>query len=155
MQSFQNGYTFSQMVIDNSTDHDENGNELSHYKGISLTYEKTGEDRLYISTEQEIHVHDERVRQPDLTKTIDGIEVEYFLDTYKWVTPDYELTEDDKANMEKDNYFISVGADEVSENLVSGVCWVQDGVWYHIGNIYGKTEPEVLFQMAEELIMSE
>ena len=54
--------------------------------------------------------------------------------------------------MEKDNYFISVGASEVSENLASGVSWVQDGIYYHIGNVYGKTEPEVLFQMAEELI---
>lgn len=155
LENFQNGYAFSEMVIENSTDHDENGNALAQYKGIMLTYEKAGEDRLYINTEQEIHVHSENVRQPDLTQTIDGIEVKYYVDIYKWVPADYELTEEDKLNMEKDNYNISYGADEVSENPVSGVDWVQDGIWYHIGNVYGKTEPEVLFEMAQELIMAE
>ena len=80
--------------------------------------------------------------------------MKYYLDTYKWVPSEYELTEQDKKNMEKDNYFISVGTDTVSENLVSGVSWVQDGIYYHIGNVFGKTEPEVFFQMAEELIKS-
>ena len=94
-------------------------------------------------------------QKPDEVKIIEGIEVEYYLSTYKWVPVDYELTEEDKKNMEKDNYFISDGASEISENLVSGVSWVQDGIYYHIGNVHGKTEPEVLFQMAEELILSE
>lgn len=155
IEHFQNGYNFSDMTIDNNTVHDENGNALAHYKGISFTYKKSGEDVLNINVDREENTHSDMEREPDLTKMVENIEVKYYLDTYKWVPVDYELTEEDKKNMEKDNYVISDGATKVSENLVSGVSWVQDGIYYHIGNVSGKTEPEILFQMAEELIMAE
>lgn len=155
IEQFQNGYQFSDMTITNNTGYDENGNAMTHYKGMDFTYKKDGEDSLSLNTEQEINMQADTEQKPDEVKIIEGIEVEYYLSTYKWVTVDYELTEEDKKNMEKDNYFISDGASEISENLVSGVSWVQDGIYYHIGNVYGKTEPEVLFQMAEELILSE
>lgn len=155
LENFQNGYSFSQMVICDMADYDENDNEVAKYKGISIEYEKEGEAELTIDAEEEIHVHHEDEREPDHTLTIDGIEVKYFVDTYKWVPADYELTEEDKANMERDDYFISYGADEVSENLVSYVIWTQDGIHYLINNIHDKTEPEILFQMAQELIMTE
>ena len=152
LEEFQNGYQFFDMSIDNNADHDENGNVIREYKGIDFSYKKQGEDSLYINVQQAKTIHDEEGREPDAVQLIEDIEVKYYLNTYKWVPVDYELTQEDKRNMEKDNYFISVGASEVSENLVSGVNWVQDGIYYHIGNVYGKTEPEVLFQMAEELI---
>ena len=155
IEQFQNGYQFSDMTITNNTGYDENGNAMTHYKGMDFTYKKDGEDSLSLNTEQEINMQADTEQKPDEVKIIEGIEVEYYLSTYKWVPVDYELTEEDKKNMEKDNYFISDGASEISENLVSGVSWVQDGIYYHIGNIYGKTEPEILFQMAEELILSE
>lgn len=155
IEQFQNGYQFSDMTITNNTGYDENGNAMTHYKGMDFTYKKDGEDSLSLNTEQEINMQADTEQKPDEVKIIEGIEVEYYLSTYKWVPVDYELTEEDKKNMEKDNYFISDGASEISENLVSGVSWVQDGIYYHIGNVHGKTEPEVLFQMAEELILSE
>ena len=155
IEQFQNGYQFSDMTITNNTGYDENGNAMTHYKGIDFTYKKEGEDSLSLNTEQEINMQADTEQNPDEVKIIEGIEVEYYLSTYKWVPVDYELTEEDKKNMEKDNYFISDGASEISENLVSDVSWVQDGIYYHIGNVHGKTEPEVLFQMAEELILSE
>ena len=155
IEQFQNGYQFSDMTITNNTGYDENGNAMTHYKGIDFSYMKDGGNSLYVNTVQEINAQTDTEQKPDKVKIIEGIEVEYYLSTYKWVPVDYELTEEDKKNMEKDNYFISDGASEISENLVSGVSWVQDGIYYHIGNIYGKTEPEILFQMAEELILSE
>ena len=154
IEQFQNGYQFSDMTVTNNTGYDENGNEMTHYKGIDFTYEKNGEDALYMSVERETNKQSDIVLEPEETRMIEDIEVEYYLVTYKWVPSNYELTEEDKRNLEKDNYFISDGSSKVSENLVSGVSWVQDGIYYHIGNVYGKTEPEVLFQMAEELIMS-
>lgn len=153
LELFQNGYQFSDMTIDYNVDHDENGNVIREYKGIDFSYKKQGEDMLYINTQLAETAQDESEREPDVVQVIEDIEVKYNLDTYKWVPGDYELTEEDKKNMEKDNYFISMGASKVSENQVSGVSWVQDGIYYHIGNVYGKTEPEVMFQMAEELIM--
>lgn len=153
LELFQNGYQFSDMSIDHNADHDENGNVIGQYKGIDFTYKKQGEDTLYINTQQAETAHEEMKRESNVVQVMEDIEVKYYLDTYKWVPSDYELTEEDKKNMEKDNYFISMGASKISENQVSGVSWVQDGIYYHIGNVYGKTEPEILFHMAEELIM--
>ena len=82
-------------------DYDENDNEVAKYKGISIEYEKEGEAGLTIDVEEEIHVHHEDEREPDDTLTINGIEVKYFVDTYKWVPEDYELTAEDEANMER------------------------------------------------------
>lgn len=155
VEQFQNGYQFSDMSIDHNADHDENGNVIGQYKGIDFSYKKQGEDMLYMNTQLAETAYEEMEREPDVVQVIENIEVKYYLDTYKWVPGDYELTDEDKKNMEKDNYFISMGASEVSENQVSGVSWIQDGIYYHIGNVYGKTEPDILFKMAEELIMAE
>jgi len=153
VEQFQNGYQFSNMSIANHSDHDENGNAIKHYKGIDFTYKKEGSDKLGINVQQAATIQQEMEREPDVIQMIDNIEVKYYLNTYKWVPGDYELTPEDKKNLEKDNYFISMGASEVSENQVSSVCWVQDGIYYDIVNVFGETEPEVFFQMAEELIM--
>lgn len=55
-------------------------------------------------------------------------------------------------NMKRNDYYISVGADSVSENKVTCVVWFQDGVKYSIMNIYGTTPAETLFEMAGEII---
>ena len=156
IEQFQNGYQFSDMTITNNTGYDENGNAMTHYKDIAFTYKKDGEDTLSIHVEREENAQSYEEREPDLTKSIEDIEVTYKTDTYKWVPAGYEPTEEDKINMERDDYFISEGGeDPISEGFVSHVTWVQDGIYYSIMNAHGKTEPEVLFQMAEELILSE
>lgn len=155
LENFQNGYTFTEMHVAESIDHDENDNVLAKYKEIELQYEKAGADVLSINVMQAACAHSEEEREPDQTVMIGDIEVAYMVDTYKWVPAGYELTEEDKANMERDDYFISEGVDKVSESQVSHVVWVQDGIRYSIMNVYGKTEPEVFFQMAKELIIAE
>lgn len=154
VEKFQNGYQFSDMTIAYNTEHDEKGNALRHYKGIEFDYTKNEEDTLCINMEKEKSEQSYVESDPDLTKMIEGIEVKYRVDIYKNVPDGYELTEEDKINMERNDYFISEGGnDPVSEHFVSYVVWVQDGIRYSIMNIYDKTEPEILFQMAEELIM--
>lgn len=155
LENFQNGYIFTKMWVAESVDHDEDDNVLRRYNNIDLKYEKGGEDALSINVMQAACAHSEEEREPDQTTVIEDIEVAYWVNTYKWVPVGYELTEEDKANMERDDYFISEGADGVSENQISHAVWVQDGMRYSIMNIYGKTEPEVFFQMAEELIVAE
>lgn len=155
LEDFKNGYNFSKMWVQENKDHDKDDNVLRRYNNIDLKYEKAGENALSINVMQAACAHSDKEREPDQTIVIEDIEVAYYVDTYKWVPVGYELTEADKVNMERNDYFISEGADVVSENQVSHAVWVQDGIRYSIMNIYGKTEPEVFFQMAEELIMAE
>ena len=83
---------------------------------------------------------------------IDAVEVNYYVDTYKWVTVEYELTAEDIENLERSDYNISEGADEDSENQVSSAVWVKDGVRYELISLYNATPADMLFEMAEELI---
>jgi hypothetical protein len=153
LEQFQNGYTFSEMNVYDTNGLDEEGNVLETYKDVSLYYEKTGEDNLTITVMEAMYAHDENQRKADRTVTIEGLEAAYYVDTYKCVPTDYELTEEDKTNMEREDYYISYGADAVSENQVSYVIWVQDGIRYCIMNVMGATSPETMFGMAEELIL--
>lgn len=155
LENFQNGYTFINMWIQESVDHDENDNVLGRYNTIDIKYEKAGEDTLSIHAMPAVLAHTDKEREPNQTIEIEDMEVAYYVDTYKWVPVGYELTEADKVNMKRNDYFISEGADGVSENPVSYVVWVQDGIRYCIMNIHGKTEPEVYFKMVEELIVAE
>ena len=88
-------------------------------------------------------------------KMIGNVNVYYFENTYKWVPEDYELTEEDKQNMLKPDYFISEGGDEpVSEEQVKNVCWYKDGVYYSILGYSLPLTNNEMFDMAEEIINS-
>lgn len=153
VESFQNGYVFSSMDVIGVKGLDEEGNALEIYKEIRITYEKQGEDNLSLYAQETAYAHDENRRTADKTVSINGIEVKYYADTYKWVPAGYELTEQDQENSKRDDYFISEGADEISENQIACVAWNQDGIRYSILNVHDATSPEILFDMAEELIM--
>ncbi|MGN1180364.1 MAG: hypothetical protein ACI4SD_04045 [Suilimivivens sp.] len=152
VETFQNGYTFSGMDVSDTNAVDEEGNTIENYKEIGIRYKKAGADGLSLYAMEAVHDHEEDRRGADKTIGINGIEVKYYVDTYKWVPTDYEMTAEDEANMERGDYFISYGADEVSENQVSYVIWVQAGIRYSIMNTRSATSSDVLFEMAKELI---
>lgn len=152
VERFQNGYAFSSMYVNDTKGLDENGNTLEHYKQINIDYEKKGENVLYFDAQQAAFAHDEGKREADQSADVDGVEVKYYVDTYKMVPEGYELTEQDEENLKRDDYYISVGADEISETRMSYVTWFQDGIKYSIMNIRGTTPSGVLFEMAKEII---
>lgn len=152
VESFQNGYTFSSMYVHDTKGQDEDGNTLEQYKEITIDYKKAGGDDLSVYAMPAVFSHDDGKRDADLTTDMNGIQVRYYVDTYKWVPEDYELTAQDEENMKRDDYNISVGADRVSENKVTYAIWYQDGVRYSIMNVHGATSSEELFRMAEEII---
>lgn len=152
MESFQNGYIFSEMCVDNVKGLDENGNTIENYKEINIDYTKAGESDLHFYAMENSHSHEGKKRASDKTMGINGVEVRYYIDTYKNVPAGYELTEEDEENLKRSDYYISEGVDEISVNQHSYVIWSQDGVRYTIMNIYGVTPAEELFSMAKELI---
>lgn len=155
VEKFSNGYTFQEMSIDHMSAYDEDDNVIGKYLGLDMTYEKAGEDDLYINMAQASNMQEEEGSTPVETEEIEGITVTYCVDTYKWVPEGYERTAEDIANEEKGNYYISEGADEVSENQISYASWEQDGISYSIMNIDNATDADVLFGMAAELIEAE
>lgn len=154
VEKFSNGYELSKMSVDTVNEFDEYDSVTSESKEMGLTYKKAGEDDLHLNTTKITGVQEESGAYED-SKEIEGILVKYYVDTYKWVPVGYERTKEDIANEQKGNYFISVGADEVSENKISYAEWEQDGILYNIMNVDHATDAEVLFGMAAELIRAE
>lgn len=152
MESFQNGYAFSDMCVNDTKALDESGNTVETYKQINISYAKAGETNLYFYAMEAFHAHEENKRPADRTMGINGVEVRYYVDTYKNVPAGYELTPEDEENLKRSDYYISEGADEISVNQHSYVIWYQDGVKYSIMNIYEAAPAEELFGMAKELI---
>lgn len=152
-ENFANGYSFKSVGVQESKDMDENDNVLATYKELSFAYEKDME-RIYINTMRSENAHENDARIPDRRAKLSEIEVGYYVDTYKWVPTNYELTAEDKANMMREDYFISYGAEEVSETEVCYATWHQEGIRYSV-MAYQEIPAEVFFAMAEELITSE
>lgn len=153
VETFSNGYAFSEMYIDNYMGLDSGNNVVSENKGISISYEKAGEDMLFLKTENAIY-HDEEERTPAQTVNIDGVEVNYYVDTCEWVTVEYEVTAEELVARERSDYNNSDGADENSKDQVSSAVWVKDGVRYELISLYKAAPAEVLLEMAEELIQT-
>lgn len=151
VERFANGYTFNEMSITHNAEHTEEGTVVARYDGISISYEKEGADTLHLDMEAAEH-SDLREDEAAAQTEIDGINVKYYVDTYKWVPAGYELTDEDQANLEKGNYYISSGADEISENKVCHAVWEQDGITYILNDIYGYISADELFAMAAEII---
>lgn len=156
VEQFSNGYQFKEMCVSGTENRSENGNVLTQYSGIDIEYSKDGEDTITLNTDEAKNLSaDTSNRVPVAQTQIDGIAVSYYVDTYKWVPAGYELTPEDEANMKRNDYYISDGADEISENQVACAVWVQDGIHYSLMNINNATPADVMFQMAQELIMAE
>lgn len=153
LEKFSNGYRFTEVDTMATKGVDESGNTLDRYKEINMRYEKAGEYSLSFYAMEASHVHGDE-RPAKQTAEIQGIKVNYYVDTYKMVPPGYEMTEQDKKNLEKNDYYISEGADEITERQFTSVIWCQDDISYQILCTDGVVPAQMLFAMAEELIVS-
>ena len=148
IESFQNGFTFENMNIGNTTGMDDDGNAVASYKELWVDYTKENE-RLNLIICKPLP---EEARTAKQTGEYKGITISYYIDTYKFVPEDYELTEEDKENEKKDDYYISYGSDEVTLNQISYVNWTDNGIHYSIMGSDTSLTAEDMIQMAEEII---
>lgn len=150
---FSNGYQFKQMNVDKTYGVDEEGHFMKQYVyyELSMIYQK-GDKKVYVTICKPLE--NVPVKNIDGTKTVGNIMLTYSEDTYKWVPEDYELTQADEENMKRNDYFISSGADEISEQKVSHVGWDKDGVHYSIMEYDISLGCEGMFAMAEEILQS-
>lgn len=149
LETFQNAYTFQSMNIVDGKELDTEGNVIAKYQEISMEYENQSGSVIHFDMQKDRM--EESTRVPDKTIGISGVELSYCADHYKWVPVDYELTAEDERNLEREDYHISYGADEISEDIVTYASWKQDGIEYLLMS-YEEIPMEVFVQMAEELI---
>jgi len=153
VKAFDNGYAFSNMEADDTQGLDEDNNKVATYKCLEITYEKDGEE-IDLNISKGIPSEDEQT--PTETREINGICVEYNLDTYKFVPEGYEMTEEDNENVLKEHYYMSEGSEdeEVEINQVSSLSWEEDGVRYSLMQFDTKLSVDELVEMASQVIAS-
>lgn len=151
VESFSNGYRFDQMFVDDVNGTDEDGNVIYTYKSFNISYKKSGEPSVWLNASKPVEAF-ARSGEPEATRQVNGITLYYDTTTYKFVPPSYELTDEDQANLEKDNFTISYGTSDIQIQLASDVTWKKDGVEYILSGFDLNLSSEDMFDMAEEVL---
>ena len=150
-ENFDNGYSFVEMRVNKTSAIDKNGNKIYTFPELAVDYAKGGvkDISLYADKKPEKGVQD---KEPDMTDQCGDVALRYDIYTYKFVPAGYELTAEDKANLERDDYEISEGADSISCSRISNVTWEKDGVYYDLLGMDTALSGEEMIAMAKEII---
>lgn len=151
VESFSNGYGYTELETGSFSALDDEGNKMFRMKELDITYQNAAGKELICS----MHEADDRMtdeKTGNLTAEYDGIAVEYFQDTYKFVPADYQETEEDKALEAAGDFYISYGNDKVEIRKSSSVQWEKDGISYMIYGFDTDVSPQELLAMAGEMI---
>lgn len=85
------------------------------------------------------------------TKEIDGVEVRFSRDHFKFVPPDYEKTEEDLKAEEAGHYYVSFGSDEITEYDYTFALFTLGDVEYTLFDRGGR-DAEFLYEMASDIL---
>ncbi len=143
-------YDFDFALPGESREKDENGNTIHQYKDISFWY-KTDKGILNLSTHPVFAPSDFSYYNYEKFD-YKGVSLYYNYIKYKFVPPDYELTDEDKRLMENKELEISYGAEEVEYSDVSSVAWEENGISYCILDMDVNISKTDLLNMAKQVV---
>lgn len=148
-ETFSNGYRFSTGVPVERSGMDEAGNVLESGNDFSLNYKKSGMPDIYISVQKSSMYENEQWPQ---TFDHNGIAVGYSADQYRFVPPDYQITEEEQARVDAGELYVSYGSQEIEDEIIKNVHWEDEGIQYYISATDSSLSAEDLVQMAGEII---
>lgn len=146
---FTNGYKFDKGYESNNTAVDDEGNVIREYKSFSLDYVKDGKT---ISLFAEPNADITELPEGYNTVDVNGIEVYTIEAVFKFVPPDYEMTEQDKEDEASGKYVFSYGTDDVEIQTMRQVMWKDGNVMFSLLDSEGTTDMDELVSMAEDVI---
>lgn len=150
VEKFSNAYTFKEAVIGNTTPVDENGKKMDNYKFISYTYvsDKGEKVNLYVNKQLPGETSDSKAAKTDYK----GITLSYSSQKYRFVPPDYKLTEEDKKAQKSGEIEFSYGSDEVENSIFQSVVWTDKGISYNLMASDSNLQQADLITMAKEIV---
>lgn len=151
VETFENGYRFKSMSVEDVQGKDESGNAIYTFKSMGIHYGRGGDPSLSVYIEKPVETQ-VRKKEPQATRQVGDITVYYDTQIYKFVPPDYEPTEEDKAKQESGEIEISYGTDKVQVQTAYNVTWNKDGIFYNILGFDVNLSAEEMLDMAEEII---
>lgn len=151
VEAFSNGYQFEKGFIVEVEEIDENGLVLGTFPEISMMYKK-GNGNVSLSI-YPLEKFADKSKHKEIVKIPYGdITLTYTEDLYKFVPPEYQVSEEEKALMEAGELYISYGASEVEVETVRAIAWETEAGYQlmPVGDDgIGQAE---LVQMAKEVI---
>lgn len=152
--TFSNGYTLTGARVQEVKGLDKHDRVRLTYSEITQELHNASGERLLLTAYQ----HQESITAsnlpPQQTRKMGDTLVQYRVDHYKFVPPDYVQTEADKRWLQQPGNFLSYGSDTVQEEAVAFLIWEKDGICYHIMDRDADDGADSLFSMAQELILS-
>lgn len=151
-ETFSNSYTFSYSNNGGIEALDEDKHSVGKGKTFMATYMKDGCADIYLNVDPAFEPLGSEMGEKYQKMDVGGIPVYFYSDTYKFVPSDYELTDEDKENMERPDYEISYGSDEVTIQNCSGFIFECESKIYNMLSFDSGLTVDEWVAMAEELI---
>ena len=151
-ERFHNGFAFEKAYVEDTRGLDENDREVLKYKEVQVNYRNADGIRLCLFAQPDVKGIVDSDSPVAQTAQIGGVTVTYYLDHYKFVPANHELTEAEKQWQEIPGNYISYGSEAVKDTDVAFLCWEKDGIRYSLMDSGAKVTPQVLFAMAAELM---
>lgn len=154
VERFDNGFAFEKAFLLNVDAFEESGQVVDTFPQVSVQY---GKDGLQVTLDVE------QVR-PEYEKSTTGnpvdipygdITLTYREDHYKFVPPDYEVTEEDQDAMDSGELYLSYGSSEVEYEDFHFLEWEEGEVRYLLMSYGdGALGQEEMTRMAQQVIDS-
>lgn len=152
-EAFANGFRFHNAEVQDVNAMDENGEQVLTFKELIVYYKDEQGQMLALRLLEDLEELPKDERTPASTKTVDGVELKFYQDIYRFVPEDYQLSEEEKEWADQPGHYVSYGADEVQEKIATFLLWTENGINYSIMNLgFDAFEADTLFMMAEEMI---
>lgn len=152
-ETFKNGYAFYAAIPVQNESKDADGNTVQTATSLDVIYHKKGMPDLFIG----INGTDMQGGKPtgDQTATHGGVTVCYSCDNYRFVPPNYQMSEEEEKLVEAGELYISYGSSEVEDRQSKSMNWEDEGVFYSVSSFDNGMSAEEFFQMAAEIIDAE
>lgn len=148
VESFVNGYTFSNGRVVLNDLKDDNSSSVEEFKSFTFNYVK-GDDKILFSQSK---FNSAIEISGDLICSENGIDIYFNSYTNKAVPSDYKLTEAEKEAEKNGEIVFSYGSSTTSVYGVKGVTWSMGDMRFGLTQIDGKLSDNDLVQMAKEII---
>ena len=150
-EALGNGFQFQSAEVQEVEAMDENDKLVMTLQELVAYYRNGQGQNLVLRAMLNLEELPKDDRTPTSAKTMKGVELSFYRDAYKFVPENYQPSEEEKEWANQPGHYISYGADEVQEQIVSFLVWTENDIRYSLLD-WNVLEPDVLFAMAEEMI---
>lgn len=151
-EKFDNHYFFSEVFVNETSAMDAENQKAISYNEIIVIYCNDSGCNLMINAHLDLEDIPHTPSPAVLSKTIGNVTANYYLDHYRYVPDDYELSDEDRLWEQQPGNYIAYGSEALEETTIAFLSWSMDGIYYTIMDSDAAETPESLFSMAETLI---